>query len=119
MSISDDGTVMTATVANVGIYISTDSGATWNALSGIEKKNWNSISCNSTCSAFAVTNVSGNLFILSNQGVKIADATNASKWTTVSLSSGGTQAIAGASSGSMRRSVDSGANWSLLTRVAL
>ena len=119
VSISDDGTVMTATVANGGIYISTDSGTTWSAISGIEKKNWNSISCNSTCSTFAVTNVSGNLFILSNQGVKIADATNTSKWTTVSLSSAGTQAIAGASSGSMRRTVDSGANWSLLTRVAL
>ncbi len=119
VSVSDLGTVMVATVAGGGVYLSPDSGVTWSAIAGVESKTWNSISCDSTCSKFAVSSVAGNLYLLSSQGVKIADATNLSKWSTVTLNSLGTQIIVGATSGALRRSVDSGANWTQITRIVL
>jgi len=119
VSISDTGTVMVATVVGGGAYLSSDSGVTWSAIAGVESKTWNSVSCNSTCSQFAISSVSGNLYLLSNLGEKIADASNnLSKWSTVTLNSAGTQIIAGAQSGALRRSVDSGSTWSLRTRIA-
>ena len=119
VSIADDGTVMVASVAGGGAYISTDSGVTWNAIPGVDKKTWNTVSCNSTCSKFALGSVSGNLYLLSIQGEKIVDVSNLSKLSTVTLNSLGTQIIAGATSGGLRRSVDSGVNWSQITRIAL
>jgi len=119
VSIADDGTVMVATVAGGGVYISQDSGVTWNAVAGIERKIWTSVSCDSTCSKFAISNVSGNLYLLSKLGEKIADASNLSKWSTVTLNSLGSQIIAGAPSGALRRSVDSGVNWDQRTRITL
>ena len=119
VSIADNGTVMVATVVGGGVYLSSDSGVTWSAIAGVESKTWNSVSCNSTCSQFAISSVAGNLYLLSSQGVKIADASNnLSKWSTVTLNSAGTQIIAGAQSGALRRSVDSGSTWSLRTRIA-
>lgn len=120
VSISDDGTVMTATVANGGIYISTDSGATWNALPAIDNKNWNSISCNATCSRFVATNISGGLFVFNYANAAVTGVTNGSttsKWSSVTLNSDGTQVIAGAISGAIRKSSDSGATWGQLTRI--
>ena len=119
VSISDDGANMVATVSGGGIYFSADTGATWNPVAGIENKTWNSISCDSTCANFATVANSGNLYVLTPLGVKVADASNASKWSTVVLNSAGNQILAGAISGSIRRSLDVGANWSLRTTVAL
>lgn len=117
VSISDDGSVMTATVSGGGIYVSTNTGQTWSALAGIDSNTWNSISCNSTCSTFAVTSRAGNLYLLTRLGVKSVDASNTTKWSTVSLNSAGTQVIAGATTGVIRRSVDAGATWSHRTRI--
>jgi mannosyltransferase OCH1-like enzyme len=110
---------MVATVTGGGVYLSTDSGTTWNAIAGVESKTWNSISCDANCSNFAISSIAGNLYLLSKTGEKIADASNTSKWTTVTLNSLGSQIIAGAVSGSMRRSINTGANWALVTNVAL
>ncbi len=118
LSISDNGAVMVATVSGGGAYISTDSGSTWGAIPGVESKTWNSVACDSTCATFAISSIAGNLYLLSNAGEKIVDASNTSKWTTVTLNSLGSQIIAGALSGSMRRSVNTGASWALLTNVA-
>jgi len=119
VSISDDGTVMLATVAGGGVYLSTNSGVTWSAIAGVENKTWNSVACDSTCATFAISSIAGNLYLLANSGEKIADASNASKWTAVTLNSLGSQIIAGALSGSMRRSVNTGTSWALVTNIAL
>jgi hypothetical protein len=118
VSIADDGTAMVATVAGGGVYLSSDSGESWSAVAGIERKTWTSVSCDAACSKFAVTSFSGNIYLFSSQGEKMADAKRDSKWSTVTLNSLGTQIIAGAQSGALRRSVDSGANWSQRTRIA-
>jgi hypothetical protein len=119
VSISDDGSVMTATVAGGGVYLSIDSGTSWNAIAGLARKNWNSISCNSTCSRFAVSNVSGNLFLMSDQGEVMVDATGASKWTAVVMDATGRQTVAMAISGSMRYTMTWGVTWSPLNRISL
>lgn len=119
VSIADDGTVMVATVYGGGVYLSSNSGVTWNAIAGVERKTWNSVSCDATCSKFAISSVAGILYLLSSQGEKIVDVSNLSKLSTVTLNGMGTQIIAGATSGGLRRSVDSGVNWSQITRIAL
>ena len=119
VSISDDGTVMVATVAGGGIYLSSDSGESWSAIAGVQRQTWNSVSCDATCSTFAVSSVGGSLNLLSSQGVALAEPVTIAKLSTVTLNSLGTQIIAGATTGGLRRSVDSGANWTQITRITL
>lgn len=120
VTISNDGTVMMATVGNGFVYISTDTGNTWSQVQGTERNNWSSIACDSSCRNVAVVNVSGNLFVLIMAGAVTAGATNgstASKWSTVTLNNAGTQLIAGATTGVIRRSTDSAATFTHRTRI--
>ena len=119
VSIADNGTVMVATVAGGSIYISSDSGESWSAIAGVQRQTWNSVSCDATCSKFAVTSVGGSLNLLSSQGVGLVEPVTLAKLSTVTLNSLGTQIIAGATTGGLRRSVDSGANWTQITRIVL
>ena len=117
VSIADDGTAMVATVYGGDVYLSSDSGESWsNANLG---NKWNSVSCDATCSKFALSSVGGNLVLLSNQGQLLAEPVGLAKLSTVTLNSLGTQIIAGATTGGLRRSVDSGANWTQITRITL
>ena len=54
-----------------------------------------------------------------HQGVALVEPVTLAKLSTVTLNSLGTQIIAGATTGGLRRSVDSGANWSQMTRITL
>jgi hypothetical protein len=119
ISIADDGTAMVATVAGGGVYLSSDSGESWSAIAGVERKTWNSVSCDATCSKFAISSVGGSLNLLSSQGVALAQPVTLAKLSTVTLNSLGTQIIAGATTGGLRRSVDSGTNWTQITRITL
>jgi hypothetical protein len=119
VSIADDGTAMVATVAGGGVYLSSDSGESWSAIAGVERKTWNSVSCDATCSKFAISSVGGSLNLLSSQGVALAQPVTLAKLSTVTLNSLGTQIIAGATTGGLRRSVDSGTNWTQITRITL
>ena len=119
VSIADDGTAMVATVAGGGVYLSSDSGESWSAIAGVERKTWNSVSCDATCSKFAISSVGGSLNLLSSQGVALAQPVTLAKLSTVTLNSLGTQIIAGAATGGLRRSVDSGTNWTQITRITL
>lgn len=119
VSVADDGTVMVATVAGGGVYLSSDTGESWSAIAGVESKTWNSVSCDATCSKFAISSVGGSLSLLSSQGVALAEPVTLAKLSTVTLNSLGTQIIAGATTGGLRRSVDSGANWTQITRIVL
>ncbi len=119
VSIADNGTVMVATVAGGSIYISSDSGESWSAIAGVQRQTWNSVSCDATCSTFAVSSVGGSLNLLSSQGVGLVEPVTLAKLSTVTLNSLGTQIIAGATTGGLRRSVDSGANWTQITRIVL
>lgn len=119
VSISDDGTVMVATVAGGGIYLSSNTGESWNALEAIDNETWNSVSCDATCSKFVITSVRGSLSLLSRQGEALVELGTLAKLSTVTLNSLGTQIIAGATTGGLRRSVDSGANWTQITRITL
>ena len=118
VSISDDGTVMVATVAGGGVYVSRDSGVTWDPIAGIERRTWNSVSCDARCAYFAITSVSGNLALFRLDGAAIFNGLSNSKWSTVTLNSLGDQIIAGAQSGALRTSVNSGSTWSQRTRIA-
>ncbi len=119
VSIADNGTVMVATVAGGGVYLSSDSGESWDVIAVSDRLAWTSVSCDATCSKFAITSVSGNLALVSSAGGIIAELVGiTSKWSTVTLNSLGTQIIAGAQSGALRTSVDSGATWSQRTRIA-
>ena len=119
VSISDDGTVMVATVAGGGIYLSSNTGESWNALEDVDNETWNSVSCDATCSRFVITSVRGSLSLLSRQGEALVELGTLVKLSTVTLNSLGTQIIAGATTGGLRRSVDSGANWTQMTRITL
>jgi hypothetical protein len=119
VSIADDGTAMVATVAGGGVYLSSDSGESWSAIAGVERKTWNSVSCDATCSKFAISSVGGSLNLLSSQGVALAQPVTLAKLSTVTLNSLGTQIMAGATTGGLRRSVDSGTNWTQITRITL
>lgn len=119
VSVADDGTVMVATVAGGGVYLSSDTGESWSAIAGVESKTWNSVSCDATCSKFAISSVGGSLSLLSSQGVALVEPVTLAKLSTVTLNSLGTQIIAGATTGGLRRSVDSGANWTQITRITL
>ena len=119
VSIADNGTVMVATVAGGSIYISSDSGESWNALEDVDNETWNSVSCDATCSRFVITSVRGSLSLLSRQGEALVELGTLVKLSTVTLNSLGTQIIAGATTGGLRRSVDSGANWTQITRITL
>jgi hypothetical protein len=57
--------------------------------------------------------------LLSSQGVALAQPVTLAKLSTVTLNSLGTQIIAGATTGGLRRSVDSGTNWTQITRITL
>ena len=76
VSISDDGSAMVTSVGNGSIYVSNDTGATWNQINGVQRKNWNSLSCDSTCRNVAMTNVSGDFFIAALAGPVMAGITN-------------------------------------------
>lgn len=120
VSISDDGSAMVASVGNGSIYVSNDTGATWNQINGVQRKNWNSLSCDSTCRNVAMTNVSGDFFIATLAGPVMAGITNPnrpSKWSTVTLNSSGTQVIAGSSSGMIYRGTETFVTWSQRTRI--
>ena len=120
VSISDDGTVMVATVGNGSVYISSDSGETWNQINRFQRQNWNSISCDATCTKFAITSVSGEALIIELGGLVIFGATNLNypkKWITSTLNSAGTQIIVGTTSGMIWRGSDNFVNWSHRTRV--
>jgi hypothetical protein len=119
VSIGSAGISMVATVAGGSIYISSDSGESWSAIAGVQRQTWNSVSCDATCSTFAVSSVGGSLNLLSSQGVALVEPVTLAKLSTVTLNSLGTQIIAGATTGGLRRSVDSGANWSQMTRITL
>ena len=119
VSISDDGTVMVATVAGGGVYLSSNTGESWNALEDVDNETWNSVSCDATCSRFVITSVRGSLSLLSRQGEALVELGTLVKLSTVTLNSLGTQIIAGATTGGLRRSVDSGANWTQMTRITL
>ena len=119
VSISDDGTVMVATVAGRGIYLSSNTGESWREISNGVRQTWNSVSCDATCSKFAITSVGGILILVSTQGEALPEPVTLSKLSTVTLNSLGTQIIAGATTGGLRRSVDSGANWTQITRITL
>ena len=119
VSIASAGISMVATVAGGSIYISSDSGESWSAIAGVGRQTWNSVSCDATCSTFAVSSVGGSLNLLSSQGVALAEPVTLAKLGTVTLNSLGTQIIAGATTGGLRRSVDSGANWTQITRIVL
>ena len=110
---------MVATVAGGSIYISSDSGESWNALEDVDNETWNSVSCDATCSRFVITSVRGSLSFLSRQGEALVELGTLVKLSTVTLNSLGTQIIAGATTGGLRRSVDSGANWTQITRITL
>ena len=118
VSISDDGTVMVATVAGGGVYVSRDNGVAWDPIAGIERRTWNSVSCDARCAYFAITSVSGNLALFRLDGAAIFNGLSNSKWSTVTLNSLGDQIIAGAQSGALRTSVNSGSTWSQRTRIA-
>ena len=117
VSIADDGTAMVATVYGGDVYLSSDSGESWSNANSSAK--WNSVSCDATCSKFALSSVGGALLLLSNQGQLLAEPVGLAKLSTVTLNSLGTQIIAGATTGGLRRSVDSGDNWTQITRITL
>lgn len=119
VSISDDGAVMVATVAGGGIYLSSNTGESWREISNGVRQTWNSVSCDATCSKFAITSVGGILILVSTQGEALPEPVTLAKLSTVTLNSLGTQIIAGATTGGLRRSVDSGANWTQITRITL
>ena len=119
VSIADDGTAMVATVAGGGVYLSSDSGESWSAIAGVESKTWSSVSCDATCSKFAISSVGGAVLLVSSQGLLLAGVVTLAKLSTVTLNSLGTQIIVGATTGGLRRSVDSGANWTQITRSTL
>lgn len=119
VSVADDGTVMVAIVAGGGVYLSSDTGESWSAITSVARQTWNSVSCDATCSKFAISSLGGSLNLLSSQGVALAEPVTLAKLSTVTLNSLGTQIIAGATTGGLRRSVDSGANWTQITRIVL
>jgi len=117
VSIADDGAAIVATVYGGDIYLSSDSGESWSS-AGFGNK-WNSVSCDATCSKFALSSVGGALLLVSNQSAFLAEPVALAKLSTVTLNSLGTQIIAGATTGGLRRSVDSGDNWTQITRITL
>lgn len=119
VSIADDGTAMVATVAGSGVYLSSDSGESWREISNGIRQTWNSVSCDATCSKIAITSVGGILILVSTQDEALPEPVTLAKLSTVTLNSLGTQIIAGATTGGLRRSVDSGANWTQITRITL
>ena len=144
ISCSQDGTKIAAVVydynedGNTGIYLSNDSGITWslvpddgnNGLSGLQHKNWKSISYNQDGTKIAAVvfdyyedGNGGGIYLSSDTGITWSlvpdDGNNGlsglqnRNWSSISYSRDGTKIAATVLGGGIYLSNDSGNTWSL------
>jgi hypothetical protein len=125
---SADGTHLAAVAAAVtsgtgGIFISTDSGATWTGPNGDSSSPWRSIASSADGTRLVSVNASGGIGgIYTNSGTSWNKAlSGAVNWSSVASSADGSKlaaAISNSTSGGIYTSANSGATWSQTVSTA-
>ena len=120
LSMSSDGSKIIhgahTDVATGPIYISNDSGATWQYVSSAGLGWWNAICCSDDGNVIAACDFQGYIHVSRDGGITwtIGISATTDSWSSIACSSDGTKMIACASSaqyGYVWTSTDSGANW--------
>ena len=117
---SSDGTKLVAINTNTNntnyIYISTDSGATWQSTSS-PLLNWIAIAMSSDGNTIIGADYSGSIYKSTNGGSSWTQLTNAPDvdWSCLAMSSDASILIAGINGGYIYTSTDSGTSWTMRT----
>ena len=111
-SSSDGGKLIAAIFdgANVGVYVSVNSGVTWtetNSTAG----NWSSVACSSDGGKLFATLDGGGIYTNSNIGWGISGSTSGLAWISIACSSDGSKLVAAANGNGIYTSTNSGATW--------
>jgi hypothetical protein len=118
---SSDGTKLVAAVYNGYIWTSTDSGANWTERTTSSSSSWVAVCSSDDGVKLAAAPDSFNIYTSADSGANWAQRTNSQSggWTDIDCSTNGSVIIASmwlsVTSGHIRISTDSGANWSTLS----
>ena len=107
---SPDGSKLIAAIYGGGVYISTDSGATW-AETNSTAGSWRSVACSSDGSKLFAALYGGGIYTNSKTGWGIGGSTAGSNWISIACSSDGSKLVAAANGNSIFTSTNSGATW--------
>lgn len=103
---SSDGTKFV--LVGGGAYLSTDSGAIWNALTGAPGF---TVACSSTCANIAGGSFPGQLATSTDTGANWTARETSRNWNGIASSADGVKLVAVVNAGQIYTSTDSGVNW--------
>ena len=123
LACSADGSKMAATIdggtsGSLGIYVSTDSGHTWNASGASASTFWQSIGSSADGTRLIAgqgsSSTSGHILISTNSGTTWTGVTGdtSAKWYSIAVSANGSNAVAVAFGSGIYYSINGGVNWS-------
>ena len=112
---SADGTKMVAAAATSGIFVSTDSGATWTATGANAGSQWRSVASSADGAKLAAVVSGGGIYTNSGTKWAITSAPSSSNWVSVASSADGSKLVAAINGGAIYTSANSGSTWTKQT----
>jgi hypothetical protein len=109
VAISSDGTAQTAVVNNGSIYVSTDSGDTWNDKGSVRA--WSDVSISTDGIIQTAVVKGGQIYVSTDSGNTWTPKASIEDWVSISISSNGLKQTAVVEGGQIYVSTDSGDNW--------
>lgn len=108
---SADGTKMVAAASLSGIFVSTDSGATWTATAASASFAWRSVASSADGSKLAAVVPGKGIYTNSGTSWTITSAPASSNWISIASSADGSRLVAAIDGGGIYTSTNSGATW--------
>lgn len=116
LSMSSDGTHMLGTGNGGGVWLSTDTGSTWQATT-LGSANWSGFAFSSDGARMAAVPYGGDIWESTDGGQTWVDATAAGNrtWSSIAMSADGMKQIAAEQGGALWLSTDGGVTWTTAT----